>query len=153
MSLFECWFDGATEPVNPGGHGAWGGVIHRDGEKLWSGSGYVGVGPHISNNCSEYAAITAVLERLGDAPGSVMIYGDSMLVVNQLNGTWRVKGGLYTPFYEKAKELFIRQKELRNRNLSLRWIPREENAEADDLSKEVLMKMGVDIHVRDWMAK
>jgi ribonuclease HI len=142
--MIEAWFDGATEPKNPGGHGAWGAVVKVDGNTVFAKGGYVGNGPTISNNVSEYAAFIAAAEECLKYPGVVIIRGDSKLVVMQLNGKWKAKGGLYKPFYEKAKLVW---KELRSR-AKLVWIPREENDQCDYLSKGVLKKLGIKFRIQ-----
>lgn len=91
----EGWFDGVCEPRNPGGHAAWGALVKQDGQTIWSQGGYCGAGPQMSNNVAEYSGMIAVLERVKWLPGSLTIRGDSMLVIGQLTGEWRVRGGLY----------------------------------------------------------
>ena len=46
----------------------------------------------MSNNVAEYAGVLHALKCLSSCPpGRVTIYGDSNLVINQLNGRWRIK--------------------------------------------------------------
>lgn len=132
------------EPRNPGGHAAWGAAVRVDGEFVLRAGGYCGVGPKMSNNVAEYSAFNAAAEECLKHPGIVIIKGDSKLVVEQLNGRWKVNGGLYTPFYEKAKVLWGK---LKNR-ASLEWIPRDENSICDVLSKQVLHDMGVKFRIQ-----
>src|SRR5207253_2320898 len=94
----KAYFDGVCEPVNPGGHGAWGAITRIDGSTTWQEGGYVGQGNHISNNVAEYAAVAEILKRTRDLEGEITIYGDSKLVIYQLRGEWRVKKGLYVPY-------------------------------------------------------
>lgn len=75
-------------------------------------------------------------EGLTDLP--VVLHGDSLLTVNQMTGAWRVKGGLYLPYHRRARELAGRFS-----NITFVWIPREENSEADLLSKAVLKEKGI----------
>ena len=137
--MIEGYFDGVCEPRNPGGHGAWGALVKIDGAEVMAQGGYVGYGPHVSNNVSEYSAFIAVAEEIMKHPGVAIIRGDSKLVINQLNGQWNVNGGLYVPFYEKAMVLWSK---LRTR-AKLEWIPRDENSECDFLSKKELHDRGV----------
>lgn len=60
----KCWFDGAAGPVNPGGHGAYGLLVKNRGVVVHQESRYIGHGPHISNNVSEYAGALAALKYL-----------------------------------------------------------------------------------------
>ena len=142
--MIEGWFDGCMEPRNPGGHGAWGALVKVDGTKVFESGGYIGHGPAYSNNCSEYAAFIAVAEEILKHPGVAIIRGDSKLVVMQMNGKWKAKGGLYKPFYEKAKTVW---KKLKSR-AKLVWIPRDENDECDYLSKKVLKDMGIKFRIQ-----
>jgi ribonuclease HI len=145
--MIEAWFDGCCEPRNPGGHAAWGGVVHVNGESVFRAGGYCGGGPQMSNNVAEYSAFCAVAEECLKHPGVVIIRGDSKLVVMQLQGKWKVNGGLYKPFYDRAKVLWG---QLRNRS-KLIWIPREENDICDVLSKQVLKDMGVVFRIQPEM--
>jgi ribonuclease HI len=138
-ALIEAWFDGCCEPRNPGGHAAWGALVQLDGTTVYAEGGYCGFGPRMSNNVAEYSAFCAAAEECLKYPGVVFIRGDSKLVVMQLQGKWKVNGGLYKPFYDKAKPLW---NQLKNRS-KLEWIPREENDECDYLSKKVLKDMGI----------
>lgn len=137
--MIEAWFDGCTEPVNPGGHGAWGALVKIDGETVFAKGGYVGHGKHVSNNVSEYSAFIAVAEECLKHSGVVIIRGDSKLVVMQLQGRWRVNGGLYMPFYKQAKFLWDKLKD----RAQLVWVPRKDNEICDVLSKKVLKDMGI----------
>lgn len=61
-----------------------------------------------------------------------------MLVIRQCFGKWKIKRGLYTEYALEAK-----RKLLQFKNMSGKWIPREQNQLADDLSKDHLRKAGV----------
>jgi hypothetical protein len=55
-------------------------------------------------------------------------------MINQMSGYYRVHEGLYVPYYYEAKNLMATY----HLYFSFWWIRREENTEADDLSKEAL---------------
>jgi hypothetical protein len=65
----------------------------------------------------------------------VTIHGDFKLVVNQLNGKWRVRKGLYLSTAIEAKELLGYLHGL-GWQINLCWIPRAQNEECDALSKK-----------------
>lgn len=137
----EVWYDGACEPVNPGGHASFGALIKKNGETIWETSIYVGVGPGMSNNVAEYSGMIGVLEKLlemGIEKELIHVRGDNMMTIQQMAGRWRAKGGLYIPYYEKCKAL-VRQFS----RISFEWIPREQNTEADELSKQILEQKGI----------
>lgn len=137
--MIEAWFDGCCEPTNPGGHAAWGAVVQINGSPVYRHGGYCGHGSAMSNNVAEYSAFIAAAEECLKHEGVCIIRGDSKLVVMQLNGRWKVNGGLYKPFYDKAKILWS---QLKGR-ARLEWIPRERNDICDVLSKQVLIDRGV----------
>jgi hypothetical protein len=68
-------------------------------------------------------------------PGRVTIYGDSNLVINQLKGKWRIRKGLYLPIAIETKTLLAHLHGM-GWQVSLMWIPREQNEECDTLSKK-----------------
>jgi ribonuclease HI len=130
----QCWFDGAAGPMNPGGHGAYGLLVKNRGVIVHQESQYIGHGPHISNNVSEYAGALAALKYLlAKGIRLATVYGDSQMVIRQLDGQMKAKRGLYLPLYREARELRARLPDVR-----LAWIPRGMNTEADELSKEPL---------------
>jgi ribonuclease HI len=120
-----AWFDGACEPVNPGGTASFGVVIKaEDGTVLLRDHGVVGKGKAMSNNVAEYAGVLHILKYLASRrPGGATIHGDSNLVINQLNGKWRVKKGLYLSIATETKELLAHLREL-GWQVTFCWIPR-----------------------------
>lgn len=88
----------------------------------------------MSNNVAEYAALCEALEFLLKSHREakvIEVRSDSALVVNQMSEKWKFRRGLYAEKYREAKRLRDRFT-----NLSFRWIPREDNEEADLLSRE-----------------
>jgi ribonuclease HI len=61
-----------------------------------------------------------------------------------MTGEWRARGGLYLPYYRQARDLIKRN----NLDLSFWWVPREQNEEADQLSKDALLKVGISERAR-----
>lgn len=141
------FFDGACQPRNPGGHGGWGFVLYLDG-KLVEGSGYIPAGPEVSNNVAEYqAALEAVQAYAATGrPGPLFLHGDSRLVVCQISGQWRVKGGLYLPVYRRLRS-FLDEQRFR---VDFRWVSRDKNTVADELSTRELRKRGVKMVLGVW---
>jgi ribonuclease HI len=122
-----AFFDGAFDR----GRASFGAVVYREGQRIHRVAECVPTGPQLSCNVAEYAGAINVLrffQREGITQGS--IYGDSMLVVKQLNGLWKAKAGAYLPFYDEAIKL---RRELPG--VRLIWTNRENNTEADELSK------------------
>jgi len=129
------YVDGLCEPVNPGGTATYGYVVRNDaGRDIARKSGVVGKGTGMSNNVAEYAALCEALrylirEKMTLLP--VEIRSDSRLLVNQMKGEWKFHKGLYAQEYKEAKGLTSQFERVK-----FRWIPREENKEADALSRE-----------------
>lgn len=142
--MLEAYFDGVCEPVNPGGHAAYGAVLLRDGQKVWEDAGYCGSGPNMSNNVAEYSGVASVLERLQSEHELCLIRGDSKLVIMQLRREWKVNGGLYMPFYQRAKALY----EPICERVAFEWVPRDQNAICDVLSKGVLHERGIKFRIQ-----
>lgn len=135
-SVIKCFFDGAVEPMNPGGHGGFGVVVFRDGAVIHTEASYMGQWPSLSNNCAEYAGVISVFRYLiREGISEASVFGDADMIVRQLNGEWRVKGGAYVPYFAEAKTLRDRLP-----SVTINWIPREQNGEADELSKIAVVK-------------
>ena len=87
-----------------------------------------------TNNQAEYRAIIAALEKAIELGASqVDIYSDSELVVKQINGKYRVKKATLKPLHQKVKQLLGNLE-----GFTITHIPREQNAEADDLANKAL---------------
>jgi ribonuclease HI len=91
--------------------------------------------PKGSSNVAEYKAFHSLLNYLDSTVegANILIIGDSMLVVNQMNGTQGIRKGAYKPFALSAREqLGISQTK---NKFTIKWVYREQNSIADDLSK------------------
>jgi ribonuclease HI len=82
--------------------------------------------PTVSNNQAEYEALLRGLQYLKEAKAiSVEIYGDSELVIKQLNGQYECRNDILRNYYEECKEI-LKSFQL----VILQHIPREHNEEA-----------------------
>jgi ribonuclease HI len=62
--------------------------------------------PTVTNNQAEYEALLRELPYLKEAKAiSVEIYGDSELVIKQLNGQYECKSDILRNYYEECKEI------------------------------------------------
>ncbi len=91
-----------------------------------------------TNNEAEYLALIKALQKIRDICKekkirSCTIFMDSQLVVNQINGNYKVKAKNLLPLFKKAKEL---EKEIAEKGceISIKWINREKNI-SDRISK------------------
>lgn len=128
-----AYFDGATYLANPGPMGI--GVVLQlaksDGnpETLERVSRFLGDG---TSNVAEWLALVEALELAVKHRAEVAIVrGDSQLVVRQLTGEYRVKQQHLMPHLLRAQHL---AKQIPG-GIWPEWIRREENTEADRLSK------------------
>jgi len=118
-----------SEPRNPG-TGTYGYVVYDESGKIAEGNDVLG--DNVSNNYAEYSALVAALNELlsRGLTRDVTVKSDSKLLVNQMKGTWKRKKGGYLEKYKEASELAKKFEQL-----TFEWIPREENSEADLLSR------------------
>jgi ribonuclease HI len=123
------YVDGLAEPKNPG-TGTFGYLIYDGGKKLGEGSGLAGRG--VTSNFAEYTALAEALKRLKalGVTGDVLVRSDSKLLVGQMSEGWKVKGGMYVGKLKEARDLV---KEFAS--VKFEWIPREQNQEADLLTR------------------
>lgn len=139
--MIKCYIDGACGPKNPGGAMGWGGVVLQDGIRIEEFSTFYPDADANSNNVAEYLALQEVLDRLGKmglGDEKIEIYTDSMLIKKQIDGHWKIKRGLYKDNALDAKKMTKKFK-----NLRVFWLPREENGEADMLSKKGFVERGI----------
>ena len=135
---YIMYFDGCCEPKNPYGQMGWGCYIEHAGKWVYHSSNRRKAGFENSNNVAEYLALLDGLKWFLDqdlAMKSILVRGDSALVVNQMNKEWGFgKNGLYLQYGLEAKDIFDVFT-----NIQIEWIPREMNDECDYLSKMSLL--------------
>ena len=135
--LIICYTDGACEPHNPNGIATYAYTIDFGNGEGWKYANVWGAGEGMTSNVAEYAAVRELLNLLlyrGDAlrHQKIMVYSDSRLVVNQLSGLWKIKGGEYIPILLDIKTLLPKFDDL-----TFWWVPRDLNMEADQLTRDV----------------
>jgi len=116
---------------NPG-PAATGVVIESpDGQVLYAGGETIGVA---TNNVAEYRALLAGLKRARElGVTEVEVLGDSALIVNQVNGKWKIKEAHLRPLREEAVRALAGFD-----RWTLRHVRREQNADADALVNQAL---------------
>jgi ribonuclease HI len=131
---WHIYIDGASS-CNPGHAGAGFVVYDEDGVEVWRDSAYLG---EMTNNMAEYEAmVRALLKANKSNVKNVSVYSDSLLVVNQVLGTYKIKNATLQGYAEKVKNL-IRTFD----RFAVQYIPREKNKVADKLAKEGIKKKG-----------
>lgn len=125
----EGHFDGASRG-NPGNAGAGAYLTDDAGNVIWETARFLGTK---TNNEAEYNALILLLKAAREKGAArLKIYGDSKLVVSQVSKQWKIK----LPHLRKLAEEAWRLME--GMDVSLEWIPREQNKRADQLSNEAL---------------
>ncbi len=133
--MIEVYIDGLCQPVNPGGIACYAFIVKSNGNTIYSDYGVVGrpFSVDSTNNVAEYTALAKALEWLITNSlflDKVEIKSDSQLLVNQLMGKYKAKANRIVPLYQKA--VLLKSK---FPNVQIKWIPREENREADLLTR------------------
>jgi ribonuclease H / adenosylcobalamin/alpha-ribazole phosphatase len=146
--MISIWTDGGARS-NPGPAGI--GVVAKEGgsnlheasdgqgEILFTLSEYLGTA---TNNFAEYTAVIRALETCVEkklAKESLAFFLDSKLVVEQVQGNWKVKEATLQPLVARVRELATEF-----HSVSYTHIPRAQNAEADQLANEAMDRgMGI----------
>lgn len=131
-------YDGACEPINPGGVASFGYTFILGRSELRFGNGVVGEGEGMTNNVAEYSGLIEgmkAVSKLVKAGDTLEIRSDSQLAVRQMNGIYRVRSERIRPLYEKAQKL-KKTIEAKGVQVQIKWVPREENERADYLSHQ-----------------
>jgi len=138
LTEFTLKFDGCSKG-NPGRAGI-GAVIYKNGLEYWASCKYIG--DKKTNNESEYSALIFGLEAAIEKNiNELSVYGDSLLVINQVNGIYKVKN-------ENLFELFERATELKKQfsYIDFNHIYRKDNKRADELSNIALQYIDENIN-------
>lgn len=133
----KVYFDGGIGKPNPGGLCTYGFAVYEYGGKLLrTGNGVAEItdAKTRTNNTSEYHALGNALAWLIREKwnGHLEIYGDSQLIVNQVNGTWRCE----EPTLVTLRDACVRGIARLGGNFSIHWIPREQNKLCDKLATQ-----------------
>ena len=129
-------FDGCSKG-NPGLAGS-GAVIYYNNLEIWSKA--VFVGKNSTNNEAEYTGLIIGLEEAAQMKiESLQVEGDSLLVIKQMKGEYKVKSANLINLYNEAKLL---EKEFEF--ISFNHIYRENNKRADELSNIAISKEHMD---------
>lgn len=126
-----CVFSDGGSRGNPG-PSACGFVIEdENGVEVYRGGEYLGV---TTNNQAEYHGVRLALEKaLELGANNVDFKGDSLLVINQMKGIYRVKNKDLWPIYERIKELVAKFDEV-----TFTHVYREHNRGADAMVNKIL---------------
>ena len=118
--------DGASRG-NPGPAGAGAQITDDDDTVLAEIAEGLG---EATNNVAEYTAVIRGLERARELGATdVLLRSDSQLLINQLNGRYRVKSPNLLPLHQRVRELAVSFD-----SIEFEHVRRERNVEADRLA-------------------
>ena len=84
-----------------------------------------------TNNQAEYQALVKGLELLREVHAdAIEVFGDSMLVINQLAGSYECRSGILIGYYDRSMQLLKEFKDFH-----LEYVPRLHNEEANRLAQ------------------
>jgi ribonuclease HI len=123
---YKLQFDGCSKS-NPGVAGA-GAVIYKYNKEISTKIQFVG--NNSTNNMAEYTGLLiGIKEAINLGIKELSVEGDSLLVINQMNGVYKVKSENLMEIHNEVKEL-IKQFNY----ISFTHIYRTNNKRADELS-------------------
>jgi probable phosphoglycerate mutase len=124
--VITAYFDGgARSNPGPAGYGVY--IVDDAGNVLAELSGSLG---NTTNNIAEYQGLIAALQWAVDHNvTAITIKGDSLLIVEQMRGNYKVKNEGLRPLHMKARMLVMQIGDVK-----FEHVRRELNKEADRLS-------------------
>ncbi len=132
---WQIYVDGASSG-NPGDSGAGMVIFDRNNTEIYRDSVFLG---KMTNNMAEYEALLRALEKAHELGiRDMVVHTDSLLVANQVIGTYKTKNNKLRQYVIKIKQLVSNFD-----HFAIQYVPREQNKIADRLAKGGIKK-GVD---------
>jgi ribonuclease HI len=124
--LITAYFDGgARSNPGPAGYGVY--IADDQGTVLAELHGPLGIA---TNNIAEYRGLIAALQwAVDNNVSAITVKGDSLLIIEQMRGNYKVKNEGLKPLHMQARMLVMQIG-----NVKFEHVPREQNKEADRLS-------------------
>ena len=92
------------------------------------------ISPHNTNNFAEYTALRLGIERALELEiQDILVEGDSLLAINQINGLYKVKSLNIKPIYENIIESLKKFE-----RYTFQYIKRDKNSVADSLANKAI---------------
>lgn len=128
---YTLYFDGCSKG-NPGEAGA-GAVLYQNETEIWSSSVYVGAKE--TNNVAEYTGmILGLTEAAARNIKNISVKGDSMLVIKQMRGEYKVNSSNLKDLFARSKRLVIQFE-----TITFDHVYRDMNKRADSLSNDGIL--------------
>lgn len=134
MKDLKLYFDGGNE----GKLAVYGVVGYSDGKTVVEIGGVCDQSLPQTNNVAEWTALYYAMVyafSVRDDYDNVVIYGDSELIVKQINGEYACKNPHLVPFYAKSIKMMLALS-AEMVKYKILWIPREQNERADEVGRE-----------------
>jgi ribonuclease HI len=129
---WQIYVDGASSG-NPGDSGAGMIIFDVNGIEIFRDSVFLG---KMTNNMAEYEALLRALEKAQERGAQdVVVYTDSLLVANQVIGTYKINNDILRQYVVSAKKIISNFD-----HFAIQYIPREQNKIADQLAKGGIKK-------------
>jgi ribonuclease HI len=148
MMFYTVFSDSSIQPFNPSGILTWAFIVKVKGQIVHQDTEISGYGLGMTNNLGETQAVLAAMLWLTSLPEDkkypVFLYSDSKLIVDQSSGRSECHAGNLIPL----QKLIQRAKKTYPRTITFRWIPRENNTEADALSRSLYTEEMLEIAKR-----
>ena len=124
--MITAFFDGgARSNPGPAGYGVY--IVDDQGTVQAELAGSLGVA---TNNIAEYNGLIAALQWAVDHDlDTITVKGDSLLIIEQMRGNYKVKNEGLKPLHMRARMLVMQIG-----NVRFEHVPREMNKDADRLS-------------------
>ena len=124
--MITAFFDGgARNNPGPAGYGVH--ILDDQGVVLAELHGSLGIS---TNNIAEYHGLIAALQwAVENNVARLTVKGDSLLIIEQMRGNYKVKNEGLKPLYLQARMLVMQIGDVR-----FAHVPREQNQDADRLS-------------------
>jgi ribonuclease HI len=135
-NTIQIYFDGLCEPKNPGGIPVYAFIVYHldSGQILGEEAGLAGEPwrSDVTHNLAEYTAAIRAVKWVKEhvQTKELLMYGDSELVIRQLNKVYKVKSQRIRLLFDEL----IGQ--LEGLSWKAIWVPREKNFDADKLANE-----------------
>jgi ribonuclease HI len=123
-------FDGLSEP-NPGASSGGAVLYAPDGSVVFEAGEFI---PHATNNQAEYSGLILGLMHTKSAP-NLRIEGDSMLIINQVSGKWKIKNDVLKSLHSTVMDIL---RDSAFVNVGIRHVYRDQNKHADKLTNDVM---------------
>jgi len=126
---YVLFFDGCAKG-NPGFAGS-GAVMYKDDNEIWSKSEYL---EKQTNNYAEYCGLIMGLQYAVEKEiKEITVKGDSMLVIKQMTGAYKVNSPNLIELYNEAMRL-----KAQFDTINFQHVYREDNKRADELANELV---------------